>query len=658
MNKKKQLNISIHLVILLAISILTIFLFFKFSTEDSYITYRYAQNFADGKGFFYNPGEEFLGTTAPFYGLILALFGSLGFSIPSIGGILSVLSLSLAVFFLYLLTLKKGYPLVGLLCGLFIFLNPWFLQSFGSETYFQLLMIMAAFYFYDQKKYISATIFSALAFLTRPDGIILVAIIFIDYVFRNKKIPVKEIIIFILICLPFFLFYYIQFHAFLPSTMEAKQAQYASGLWRNFLPGTIHFAILLVKQTRLLLFLAPLFMIGAVLMFFSRKIWFLIASWAVLHTLGYTVLKVPFYHWYPIPLLTFLMLASAFSIHFVICAPRFFTENLTKKWRGRLLNHEINVTAAPVKDISPQLKWIHRTLSGLIIVLIFASLVGGIKAYSKTYRTFPFPKLELYTKAGQWTAENTPPGSSIAFLEVGYFGYFSQRKIIDLVGLVTPGVSQHIRNRNFQWAVITYEPDYYIYNSEFEGWLNPTINQPWFIKSYEEIEELSQPGYPFCLKIFKKVLDFRSSSILKTDILQEESSAPVGEITGEVEIGQTFYSSNNKLSRIDVMLATYNRENTQEVIFHLKKSPSDKEDIYTKTFQAASVKDNTYRTFEFPPIPDSAGQFYYFSIESPLSKIGDAITIWSSKQDRYEKGSMVRNGKSLRGDLRFITYYY
>lgn len=238
----------------------------------------------------------------------------------------------------------------------------------------------------------------------------------------------------------------------------------------------------------------------------------------LLHTLGYTLLKVPFYHWYSIPLLTVLMLASAFSIYFIISAPRFFKENLTRKWKMRLFNQEIIVSTAQFRDIGLPLKWTYRILSGLIFVLIFASLVGGIKAYTHAYRSFPFPKLVLYAKAGQWTAENTPSGSSIASLEVGYFGYHAQRKIIDLVGLVTPGVSEYIRARDFKWAVLAYAPDYYIYNSEFEGLLKPTISQPWFKKIYKEIEELSQPGYPFFLKIFKKALDFRTPSFQKIDI--------------------------------------------------------------------------------------------------------------------------------------------
>ncbi len=81
---KKQ--VFFHLLTLIFLTLLTVFLFFRFSTEDSYITYRYARNLAEGKGFVYNEGERFLGTTAPFYALILALSVLLGLSIPHVGG--------------------------------------------------------------------------------------------------------------------------------------------------------------------------------------------------------------------------------------------------------------------------------------------------------------------------------------------------------------------------------------------------------------------------------------------------------------------------------------------------------------------------------------------------------------------------------------------
>ena len=39
---------------------------------------------------------------------------------------------------------------------------------------------------------------------------------------------------------------------------------------------------------------------------------------------------------------------------------------------------------------------------------------------------------------GRWCRENTPPGTAIAIADIGAFGYYSERRVIDLAGLVTP----------------------------------------------------------------------------------------------------------------------------------------------------------------------------------------------------------------------------
>ena len=655
---RKNRNISFHLFILIFLSLLTIFLFFKFSTEDSYITYRYAKNLVNGKGFVYNQSEKFLGTTAPFYGLLLAFFGFLGFNIPTIGGLLSTFSLGLTAILIYLLTLRKGYPLVGLLSGLFILLNPWFLITFGSETFFQLLMVVSAFYFYDQKKYTPAVIFCALAFLVRADGIIPVAVISIDYIIKNKKIPLKQGILFVILCAPLFLFYHFSFNSFLPATLEAKQAQYASGLWRGFLPGILNFMGLLLKKNNLLLSFAPLLIIGGVAILLLGRIWYLFILWAMLHTLGYTFLKVSFYHWYPVPLIFLLMMTCAFSLHFIKSTPHALEKHRIKNWNVKIFKREIKMSTKKFRVLGPFLKWGHRILWIAILGFTAIALVGGTKSYYDEYTILPFPKLELYTQAGKWAAANTEPDSSIAFIEVGYFGYYAQRKIIDLAGLITPRVSSHIREGDFQWAVKRYKPDYFIYNEEFSGWLKQIIDQPWFEESYQQIKKMNHPGYRFTLTIFKKVADFEVPPILTLDSHQQESNFAVGEITKGVEIGQTFYCSRSNLARIEVALATYNRLNHQEVIFHLKKSPRDKKDIYTKKFKASNVIDNEYRSFDFPPLPDSKGKMFYFSFESPLSKRGDAITAWASSENKYKKGTLYLNGKKSKGDLRFKIYCY
>lgn len=139
---------------------------------------------------------------------------------------------------------------------------------------------------------------------------------------------------------------------------------------------------------------------------------------------------------------------------------------------------------------------------------------------------------------------------------------------------------------------------------------------------------------------------------------QPTNSLPVGEIYGTVEIGQTVLSPYPGLYRIDVLLATYGRRNTQDVTFHLKESPSSAEDLVSITFNASElVEDNKFRSFIFSPIADSARKGYYFSFTSPSSTPEDAITIWARNDEAYAEGMKFANGAPAQGDLTFMTYY-
>src|SRR5215831_17336610 len=60
--------------------------------EDAYITLRYADNLAAGRGFVYNPGEHVLGTTTPLFTLLLALAAGLHLNAALIGKALNILA--------------------------------------------------------------------------------------------------------------------------------------------------------------------------------------------------------------------------------------------------------------------------------------------------------------------------------------------------------------------------------------------------------------------------------------------------------------------------------------------------------------------------------------------------------------------------------------
>lgn len=139
-------------------------------------------------------------------------------------------------------------------------------------------------------------------------------------------------------------------------------------------------------------------------------------------------------------------------------------------------------------------------------------------------------------------------------------------------------------------------------------------------------------------------------------IIQDTSNQPLGEIYGSTIAGQSFIATDNKLTRIDVMLATYARENTEDVIFKLSEIDSA-EQIVNITVDAEKIQDNTYHSFQFDPIPQSNGKAYIFTISSPESLPGNAITIWYNTTNAYNNGTAIVNENSLEGDVRFVTYH-
>lgn len=131
----------------------------------------------------------------------------------------------------------------------------------------------------------------------------------------------------------------------------------------------------------------------------------------------------------------------------------------------------------------------------------------------------------------------------------------------------------------------------------------------------------------------------------------------VGEIYGDAQAGQTFAAPYSGLYRVDVLLLTYGRINTHDVVFHLKASPKEEEDLLKVTINAREVKDDTYSVFTFPRIPDSAGKIFFFCLDSPESVPGDAITIGSKGGDPYARGTAYLNGSPTEQDLTFVAHY-
>jgi hypothetical protein len=137
---------------------------------------------------------------------------------------------------------------------------------------------------------------------------------------------------------------------------------------------------------------------------------------------------------------------------------------------------------------------------------------------------------------------------------------------------------------------------------------------------------------------------------------QDRQSQTTGEIYHKLTVGQSFLATHDRLSRVDIRLATYGRENTHEIIFELREAGAQDPAIH-QTIQAQSIKNNAYHSFHFDPITNSLGRTYIFTLSSPGSEPGNAITAWYHTDDVYENGTIFLDEKPGKGDLRFRIYH-
>jgi hypothetical protein len=236
----------------LAIILLAVFLRLlpgERTVDDAYITYRYARNIVQGAGFVYNPGERVMGTTTPLYTLLMAGLSLLSGSgnYPAISIWVNALADGLTCALLVALGESlSGRRRVGIAAGALYAAAP-FSVTFaigGMETsVFVLLLVLTARLYLRRQAAWALT--ASLALLTRPDALIFIGPLGLDFVVRwfisarrTAALPalLKPALAFFSPLLPWIIFATLYFGSPIPHSIAAKTAAYhlnpAEGLIR------------------------------------------------------------------------------------------------------------------------------------------------------------------------------------------------------------------------------------------------------------------------------------------------------------------------------------------------------------------------------------------------------------------------------------------
>ncbi len=131
------------------------------------------------------------------------------------------------------------------------------------------------------------------------------------------------------------------------------------------------------------------------------------------------------------------------------------------------------------------------------------------------------------------------------------------------------------------------------------------------------------------------------------------------QIWGDRSISQSFVAPRNDLNQVQVLLQTYQRQNTQVVTLSLFETNDDPQnlqpgtEIFHTSFNAATITDQAWHTFTFEPIANSAGKTYLLRFNSPGSIDGNAITVGGIERNLYTSGSAFLGPVPVGADITF-----
>ena len=212
---------------------LALWAFFRIDTgiclEDALITYRYAENLALGEGFVFNPGERVLGTTTPLFTLMLAASGLLfGVEqIPLASNLLSAIFGQLAGLLTFAALRRLGFS--AAVCtsaaALFLFQPDVVVAATGGmETMLVVALMAGSFYALSADRNGTAVVLCALLVIARIDGILWAAIVMLLVCWERPGSTLRYGLLFCGAVAPWALFAQLYFGSVLPHSMLAKLA--------------------------------------------------------------------------------------------------------------------------------------------------------------------------------------------------------------------------------------------------------------------------------------------------------------------------------------------------------------------------------------------------------------------------------------------------
>ncbi len=408
------------------------------TVDDAFITMRYAEHLRAGRGLIYNQGEAVLGTTTPLYATLLSLMPVPAGSLPLAALCLNSLADAAVCLLLVWLGARLGGKLwIGALAASGYALAPMSIafSAGGMESPVFVLLVLSAFALYLRGSSLAAMLVAAFATLTRPEAVLVAALILLHLTWERRRRPWLPGIGYAALLAPWALYALAVYGSPIPHSVTAKAATYNVSPLLNlgalaFGAGLPGFSVLpLADSSANIVVPLGLTMLGLVVLYglarqgsrlaLSRTSLALpLLLFAPLYALAYALAGlrgVRMFHWYLVPLLPFYVLYLALGVG-----------ALVGRGGGRV-------------------PWAVPAAFLLLALWNLAAL--GISRGQLDRPTYPvglvLVREHAYLQAGTALRARLQPGEAIAAPEIGALGYASGAPILDTVGLVSPGISRY-----------------------------------------------------------------------------------------------------------------------------------------------------------------------------------------------------------------------
>ncbi len=418
--KHLPLSISLSAAMILRISWK---LYTHFTYEDAFITFRFAQNLANGLGFVYNTHEPVYGTTTPLFTILMAgwlrIFPNFPVFGASLFGLLAgLVSIVLVWKLLDELQVNKTHRMLAV--GLLVLSDKFWIHDMGGmETALVICAMMASYVLLVRNQPVWAGICAGLLLWVRIDGVFWVFILVLAAWAITRKFPRSFVGITGLVYLPWLVFASLRFGSPIPDTVSAKWVAYHTvGLQPVLTRVQTLFSWLMPVS---LLTLSPqvvLWVAGITLLFaligilaYRRELWLLVLpAFCVEEIVRLIAMGATFEGRYFVPLFWALLILCGLGVGTV--------------WDYLFQN------------------WKRKNIAGFsaIAVYVCVSLWFSVQMAQLERNTQLYVYEASLKQIGIWLKENTPVSSTVLLEPLGYAGYYADRYMIDEVGLISPQV--------------------------------------------------------------------------------------------------------------------------------------------------------------------------------------------------------------------------